>query len=187
MMGENNQATECAINIYCDNKSLINRINNRCNVRMTVNQHRDAEVDLELQVLNEIEPLEKQNTMVRMNYVKGHIIMQIVFVNKHICYLTQNEYYSILANKVNLILDERVITAHAPKAMAKAYHSINISNYYREKHHWIGTTVRLIWWKAYGKSLINLSQPEKLKVQNFINNWMTNKRFHKYSSDHSGK
>jgi hypothetical protein len=39
---------------------------------MTVNQHRDAEVDLELQVLYEIEQMEKQNTTIKMNYVEGH-------------------------------------------------------------------------------------------------------------------
>jgi hypothetical protein len=62
----------------------------------------------------------------------------------------QNKYCNLLANKVNLVLNEKVITAHAPKAMAKAYHSINIRNYYRDKHHWVGATVSSIWWKAYG-------------------------------------
>jgi hypothetical protein len=48
--------------------------------------------------------------------------------------------------------------------------------------------VRLIWWKAYGKSLHKLNQPDKLKVQKFINDWIpTNKRLHRYCSDHSCK
>jgi hypothetical protein len=73
-MEQNNQegTIECTINIYCDNKSLINRINNRRNIHMTVNQHRDAEADLELQVLHEIEQLEKNNNMVKMMYVKSY-------------------------------------------------------------------------------------------------------------------
>jgi gas vesicle protein len=58
--------------MYCDNKSLIKRITSRRKVRMTVNQHRDAEVDLELQVLHELRMLEKDQSHVILQYVKGH-------------------------------------------------------------------------------------------------------------------
>jgi ribonuclease HI len=196
-----NQIVERAVNIYCDNKSLIKRINNRRRSRMTVNQHRDAEVDVELQVLCEIEQLEIQNTKVKISYVKSHKQTtkdQFVSAMEHVhnyadnlCKQArllpdQNEYHSFPANKVELVLNERVITAHAPKATAKAYHSINMNDYYREKYHWTGTIIRSIWWKAYGKSLTKLNQPEKMKVQKFINDWMpTNKRLHKYCKDHS--
>jgi hypothetical protein len=73
----------------------------------------------------------------------------------------QNEYHSFPTNKVNLVLNKRIITVHAPKATAKAYHSININNYYRQKYHWTGETVKSIWWKAYGKSLMKLNRPGK--------------------------
>jgi mRNA-degrading endonuclease YafQ of YafQ-DinJ toxin-antitoxin module len=198
-IGRNNQEEiEHTINIYCDNKSLINRINKRHNIRMTVNQHRDAEVDLELQVLYEIKQLEKLNNMVRVKYVKGHKqttkdqhVSLMEHMHNHandLCKQARLLPDQIPANKVELTLNGRVITAQVPKATAKAYHSITISNYYREKYHWTGTTVRLIWWKAYGKSLQNLNQSDKLKVQKFINAWIpTNKRLHKYCSNHSCK
>jgi hypothetical protein len=126
MIGEDNQAIERNINIYCDNKSLIHRINNRCNFRMTTNQHRDAEANLELQVLQ----LKKQHNTVKMNYIRSHKQVtkdQFVSEMEHIHNYADNlctqarllpdlkEYHSLPANKVNLILNERVITAHAPK------------------------------------------------------------------------
>jgi ribonuclease HI len=58
--------------MYCDNKSIIRQIANRSKVRMTVNHHRDAEVNLELQVLHEIKMLEEDNFNVQVHFVKGH-------------------------------------------------------------------------------------------------------------------
>jgi hypothetical protein len=55
------------INIYCDNKLIIKRIRERCTIRRTVNQHRDAEVDLELQVLHEIKMLETTTSKYKWN------------------------------------------------------------------------------------------------------------------------
>jgi hypothetical protein len=47
--------------IFCDNKSLIHRINERKSNRITVNQHNFADVDLELQIILEIKELKEQN------------------------------------------------------------------------------------------------------------------------------
>jgi hypothetical protein len=134
MIGRNNQEEiERIINTYCDNKSPINRINKRPNIRMTVNQHRDAQVDLELQVLHEIELFDKFNTTVRISYVKGHkqttknqLVSLMEDMHNHADNLCkkarmlpdQNKYYSFPENKVELIL--KVITAHVPKVTAKS-------------------------------------------------------------------
>jgi hypothetical protein len=88
---------------------------------MTVNQHTDAEADLELQVLHEIEQLEKNNNMVKMMYVKSYKQTtkdQLISLMEHmhiyadnLCKQArqlpdQNEYHSFPANKVNLVLNE---------------------------------------------------------------------------------
>jgi hypothetical protein len=55
--------------IFCDNKSLIKRINERRSTRITVNQHNYADIDLVLQIIEEIRTLredeKKYNTSIR--------------------------------------------------------------------------------------------------------------------------
>jgi hypothetical protein len=133
-------------------------------------------VDLELQVLHEIKTLENDNFKVQVEYVKGHKQStrdQFVSMAEHmhnyadkLCkeartLPNQTTYYKMPANTVDLELDKRTITAHAPKAIAKAYHSINVKKYYRSKYHWNGNLVDSIWWKAYAKSIEQFNQPAK--------------------------
>jgi hypothetical protein len=40
--------------LFCDSKTLVKQIKNRLMNRITVNQHCDADIDLELQILYEI-------------------------------------------------------------------------------------------------------------------------------------
>jgi hypothetical protein len=54
----NKSLTKIAINM--DNKSLLTRINSHREFRMTVNDYRNADVDIELQVLEEIRWIEKK-------------------------------------------------------------------------------------------------------------------------------
>jgi hypothetical protein len=150
---------------------------------MTVNQHREADVDLELQVLHEIKRLEKENFNVQVHYVKGHKQKtrdQFITTAEHmhnyadrLCKEARllpipTNYHKMPANNVDLELDTRIITAHAPKAITKAYHSINVKKYYRDKYQWNGNLVDSIWWKAYAKSIEQFNQPDKIEFENSL-------------------
>lgn len=58
--------------LYSDNKTLIQKVNNRRKVRLTVNQHGDSDVDLELQLLYELKELEKNNFNIIVKFVQSH-------------------------------------------------------------------------------------------------------------------
>jgi hypothetical protein len=98
----------------------------------------------------------------------------------------QKTDHSLPANTVELTLNVRVITAHTPKAISKAFHSINLKGYYKHKHQWSGAIIDSIWWKAYGKSLALFNQPDKLRIQKFTNDCLpTCKRAYTYCKDQS--
>jgi hypothetical protein len=59
------------ISIFCDIKSLVKRINECRRTRITVNQHCYADVDLELQILDEIKNLTSAEHIVSINHVQS--------------------------------------------------------------------------------------------------------------------
>jgi hypothetical protein len=96
----------------------------------------------------------------------------------------ETRYYPLPANRVNLILNNKTITAHAPKATSVAFHSIALKSYYRNHLGWKTNMTDMIWWKAYSKSTQPFNRPDNLRIQKFINDKMpTNKRISKYYGD----
>jgi ribonuclease HI len=60
------------ITLLSDNKRVIQRIQHRRRNKRTVNQHRDSDVDLELQLLHEIEKWEPNHAKVSISHVRSH-------------------------------------------------------------------------------------------------------------------
>jgi hypothetical protein len=58
--------------LYCDNKSVVNKLTSRQELRRTVNQHRHPDVDIEMQVLHEISLLEAKSCFITIQHVRGH-------------------------------------------------------------------------------------------------------------------
>jgi ribonuclease HI len=60
------------LKFYCDNSSVIKLLDDRQDMRHTVNQHRYPDVDIELQILYELRQLHKSNCITTFKHVKGH-------------------------------------------------------------------------------------------------------------------
>jgi hypothetical protein len=59
--------------LYCDNRSVVDKISYRRQLRRTVNQHRHPDVDIELQLLHELQQLEHdKGCKVSLSFVKNH-------------------------------------------------------------------------------------------------------------------
>lgn len=83
------------LHLYSDNKTLIKKLNKREKVRRTVIQHRDSDVDLELQLLHELRQLEDSNYIISMKHVKSH---QELIKSK--AELSHEETMNVLADKL---------------------------------------------------------------------------------------
>jgi hypothetical protein len=60
------------IKLLCDNKSVVNKIISRTELRRTVNQHCHPDVDIEMQVIHEISQLEAKSCIISIQHVRGH-------------------------------------------------------------------------------------------------------------------
>jgi hypothetical protein len=58
--------------LSCDNKTLVKRINEQKDSKMTVNQHYGADVDIELQILHELQTLKQMKMTFKIQHVQGH-------------------------------------------------------------------------------------------------------------------
>jgi ribonuclease HI len=58
--------------LYCDNKSVVQTINSRLEVRRTMNQHRHPDVDIEQQTIREIQMVNDKKCTIIILHVKGH-------------------------------------------------------------------------------------------------------------------
>jgi hypothetical protein len=150
--------------IFCDNKSLVKRINERCKTRITVNQHGYADIDLELQISHEIKNLARDNHIISITHVRSSkrkkVDVNVLPAEKQMNLLAdqwckhaqrcqdQIHYYKLPAREVIFVLNNQTINANIHKAMMKAYHGINLRMYLRDKYDWTKLQIDDIWWKA---------------------------------------
>ena len=182
--------------LYSDNKTLIKKITSRRKLRRTVNQHRDSDVDLELQLLYEINKLEDEFNII-INQVRGHQelkklrselshaeLMNVLAddLSRKARKLKQEPMYTTLPqNNLDLILNGDVINSKYSIRTKVAYHSIPLRKYYQKKYKWSDKTIENIWWKSYFNSLANYNTTDRTKIFKFINDrWATKARDHKY-------
>jgi ribonuclease HI len=67
-----NSTAKLTLKLISDSRILVNKINNRLKNRQTTNQHRDSDVDLEIQLLHEIETLISDNQQISIGFVRSH-------------------------------------------------------------------------------------------------------------------
>jgi ribonuclease HI len=60
------------VHLVTDNKALVRKINNRLKNKRTTNQHRDSDVDLELQLMHEIYQLQSNNLHITISFARSH-------------------------------------------------------------------------------------------------------------------
>jgi hypothetical protein len=63
---------EKKIQIYCDNRSVVNKINERMKYCRTVNQHRHPDTDIEIQLIHQLQLLKEQKSKIKIEHVNGH-------------------------------------------------------------------------------------------------------------------
>jgi ribonuclease HI len=172
---------------YCDNKSVVKLTNSRLETRRTVNQHRYPDVDIEQQLIYELRQLQEKGCMVIIRHVKGHqdtadnrnmTIEETLNVEAdeltHVARKLPDikTYHKFPTNKVNLQINNQYINSHYPKMVNLAYHSRALREYYAMKYGWSTKLIDSIWWPVYFQSLAKLPDPDKLRIQKFVNNRM---------------
>jgi ribonuclease HI len=148
---------------YSDNKSVVNTINNRLELRRTVNQHRYPDVDIKLQLMHELHKLNETNCIINIQHVKGHQDSEKKrkltieeSLNAEVDELThearalQNvkDYAKFPTNKVNFKLNNKYIISHYPKLVNLAFHSMALTERYIQKYNWTSKTIDSLWWPA---------------------------------------
>jgi hypothetical protein len=176
---------------YCDNKSVVNTINNRLELRRTVNQYRYLDVDIELKLLHEHHKLNETNCIVKGHQdseKKGKLTIE-ESLNVETDELTHEaralpnvkDYAKFPTNKVNFKLNNKYINSHYPKLVNLAFHSMALREHYKQKYNWTSKTIDSLWWPVYFQSLSKLSDEDKLRIKKFVNNrWPTLQREQKY-------
>lgn len=155
--------------------------------------HYKADTDVILQILQQIDQLEKNNNLILLTHIKVHqdkykAENQLSFnerlnieadkeATKGLKYKAP-EYLKTPANGAHLYRDGNIIMSIATKQLREAYLSQQIRTQMIQKFKWTNNTPDMIWWHALQK----LSKSNKIKIQKFIHNrWATNHRNHKYS------
>jgi hypothetical protein len=177
------------LTFFCDNKSVIKILNARQEMRRTVNQHRNPDVDVELQIMHELHQLHEKNCMTIFEHVKGHQdtgkkgkLTTAEALNVEADDLTHvarklrdiKEYYKFPTNTVNLKINH-------PKMINLAFNSMALREYYVTKYGWTAKTINALWWPVYFQSLAKLTDQDKLRIQKIANNsWPTSYREQKY-------
>jgi ribonuclease HI len=192
------------VEIYCDNKAVVSAITSRLESRRTVNQHRHTDVDIEQRLVQELLDLRKNGSYIKIQHVKGHqdtnmnIRRELTYeeiLNVEADKLThkarllpsEHNYNHFPANKVDFILNNKVINSNYPKMVNLAFHSIALRAYYAEQYTWSSWDIDSIWWPVYYQSLAKLSDQDKLCINKFVNNrWPTKYREHKYYTRPTG-
>jgi hypothetical protein len=163
----------------CDNKSLVNRVNERRRTRVTVNQHCYADIDLELQIIHEIKSLTSEDQHVSVRHVQSYkkkssekhnllpeIQMKILADQwckyARICQ-DQEQYHNFPANAVTITLNKQTINANISKATTTAYHSMALQKYLKDKHEWTNFCIDKVWWQAHHSSISKQKAMNKLK------------------------
>jgi ribonuclease HI len=182
------------VNLFCDNKSVVNKISSRQELRRTVNQHRHPDVDIEMQVLHEVSLLEKEHLNFTIQHVQGHQdttkLKRSLTMEEHLNVeadkLThkarelpdQRQYHRFPMNPVNFILNNRYIDSNYPRVVNTAFHSIALWEYFSSKYGWLPATIESIWWQTYHRSITKLPSPDKQRIHKFINNKLPTMRRH---------
>jgi ribonuclease HI len=65
-------SAKVTLKLVSDSRTLVNKVNNRLKNQRTTNQHRDSDVDLELQLVYELETIISNNHNISIGFVRSH-------------------------------------------------------------------------------------------------------------------
>jgi hypothetical protein len=198
-ISEYSNRIQITLKLASDSRTLVNKINNRLKNRRTTNQHRDSDVDLELQLVYELEQLRSINIQISILFVRSHQELKKAkselshpeLMNILADELTRSArkikrkttYISLPKNPIDFTINNVTINSKYSLRSKKAYHSIPLREFFQQKYAWPNNIIDTIWWKPYYNSLSKLSFPERLIIYKFINDRLPTKaRENKYYS-----
>jgi hypothetical protein len=185
------------VHLLSDNKALVRKINNRLKNKRTTNQHRDSDVDLELQLMHEINKMQAINIHIKVEFVRSHQelrksksdLSHVEFLNTLADSLTkaarklkrETTYNTLPNNPIDFTINNKTINSYYALRSKKAFHSIRLREYLKNKTLWSNRIIDNIWWQIYHLSVSKLSDYEKVIIVKFINNRLPTKtRDNKY-------
>jgi ribonuclease HI len=198
-LSDDSIGAKVTLKLISDSRILVNKINKRLQNRRTTNQHRDSDVDLELQLVYELEQLISNNHQITISFVRSHQELQKLksalshseLLNVMADGLTKSarkikrkaHYTSLPRNPIDFTINNITVNSKYSLRSKKSYHSIHLREYFRHKHSWPNNIIDSIWWKPYHLSLSKLSSPEKTIIYKFIHDRLPTKaRENKYYS-----
>jgi hypothetical protein len=186
-----------AATLYCDNRSLVERLQRHTTTPMTLKEFTAPDVDVELQILQEISLMKEQTINITFHHVKGHQdstkpmeelsteaklnIEADRLASLPLKQVPQASYQDFCANHVSLFVDSEPVTAKIKTILRTSHLKAPLKRHLQKQYKWSDNTINNIWWSAHGKAIKNLSFKDRLIVQKFIHNYLpTNHRESKY-------
>jgi hypothetical protein len=124
---------------------VVQKVDNRLRNKLTINQHRESDVDLELQLLHEIDKWESKQMPITVSFVRSHQELQKVkselfhaenlniiadsLAKKARKYKCTTQYQSLPQNPIDFDINNTTINAKYALMSTKAYHSIAFRKY----------------------------------------------------------
>jgi hypothetical protein len=189
------------LRFFCDNIGVINRTKRHTVDRMTVKEYYAADVDVELQILNEIRELSDLGVETILAHVKGHQdgktgkpkkdpksysreaqlnILADKLATYQLKQPSETEYCEFPANRASLLINGEYITSKCVERLRIAHLSQPLRHHMIKSFNWHRSVPDMIWWSTHGKALKMLSTNDRMRIQKFIhNNLPTNRRQHK--------
>ena len=192
------------ITIYCDNKSLIQRIRwHKKRTTVTPKNTSAPDYDLEISITNTIDELAKHNIIIKEQHVKGHQdkhtqyhqlpreaqlnieadIEATIALDNH---TTNNNYTQPPAVRTMLYNYGQPTTSKEAITLRRAYLSHDLRHHMIHRENWEQHVPDTICWEAHKRALKKLQNVDKTRIQKFIHRCLpTNKKLHDIDHDHT--
>jgi ribonuclease HI len=176
----NNQKTPSVVTVICDNEAMIKAVSRYRYKNITPRMSYQPEMDVIREIIATIRQIEQQNTLVKLQHVKGHQDRTSEMLSKEAKLniradelATKAQHMKKISNlrtpttKATLSINGELVTSAQSASLRKIYHSIQMRKFLEESNKWKGKTIDTIWWKVHGPS-IEAMRSEKTTIQKFI-------------------
>jgi hypothetical protein len=183
--------------IFCDNLSLVRRLNHDRENPMVLGAYNSPDIDVELQLLFEMKDVTNRGYKIHMEHLKGHQdtttpINQLskearlnvradLLATEALKSQAHGKYCELPANPVSLWIDNHPITSKMKTCVRTAHLSIPLLAHLMTKLEVDQQTLDCIWWRVHGDAVKALPSKDRMRIQKFIHKkWATNHREAKY-------
>jgi hypothetical protein len=191
------------IKLICDNLGLIQRIKwNYQRTTKTPKESMASDYDVEAEIINAIDTMEKNNIDVSLKHVKGHqdrteeyhqltreAQLNVEADKEATKALTEHggkeKYHQMPSTKAMLYIEGQPTTSKETISMRNAYLSQNLRDYMIGRERWKERTPDKIWWEPHKRAIKKLNDTDKTRIQKFIHRGLpTNKKINDRDKEH---